>query len=71
MTPKSLPLLMALLAASSLWGQTTPPEYDSVMRTLGKQGDYRINVLKVNILRNDVKVNIDGISVPTPFGFGG
>src|SRR4051812_35352608 len=57
----------ALLAQS----QTMPVEYDGVLKTLGKQGDYKSNVLKVNIPRNDVKVTIDGIATPTPFGFGG
>src|SRR2546423_14350869 len=41
------------------------------MTTLDKKGDYKGNVLKVNIPRNDVKVTIDGIATPTPFGFGG
>jgi hypothetical protein len=39
--------------------------------TLQKKGDFKDNVLKVNIPRNDVKVTIDGIATPTPFGFGG
>src|SRR5437868_5663869 len=52
-------------------GQETPAEYQQVMKALGKQGDYKANVLKVNIPRNDLKVTIDGASTPTPFGFGG
>src|SRR5258706_51946 len=33
--------------------------------------DFQDAFLKINIPRNDVKVTIDGISTPTPFGFGG
>src|SRR5438105_5725829 len=54
--------------------QTPPPmpaDYQSVLTTLGKQGDFKDNVLKVNIPRNDLKVVVDGIATPTPFGFGG
>src|SRR5213079_1300379 len=53
------------------FGQAVPAEYDGVLKSLGKQGDFKDNVLKVNIPRNDLKVTIDGISTPPPFGFGG
>jgi hypothetical protein len=61
-----------LLFASVTFGQgTIPAEYQQVLSTLGRQGDYAANVLKVNIPRNDISVTVAGIKTPTPFGFGG
>ena len=48
-----------------------PREYQEVLQALGKQGDFKANVLKINIPRNDLKVTVDDIATPTPFGFGG
>src|SRR5689334_5498911 len=53
------------------WAQDVPAEYQQVLTTLGKQGDYKANVLKVNIPRNDVTVTVANVKTPTPFGFGG
>src|ERR687887_180820 len=57
--------------ASIARAQDIPAEYQQVLTTLGKQGDYKANVLKVNIPRNDVTVTVANVKTPTPFGFGG
>src|SRR4029434_4305741 len=48
-----------------------PDAYQQVLTTLGKQGDFKANVLKVNIPRNDLSVTVANVKTPTPFGFGG
>jgi len=48
-----------------------PSEYKVVLQTLGRQGDFKANVLKVNIPRSDLSVTVAGVKTPTPFGFGG
>src|SRR6266542_3654781 len=57
--------------ASLGWAQDIPAEYQQVLTKLGKQGDYKANVLKVNIPRNDLSVTVANVKTPTPFGFGG
>lgn len=59
------------LATPVLRAQEMPAEYKHVLDALGRQGDFKDGVLKINIPRSDLKVAIDGIATPTPFGFGG
>ena len=73
---KSLSVIATVLTvtgASIGWvgAQEIPADYQQVLTALGKPGDYRANVLKVNIPRNDVSVTVAGVKTPTPFGFGG
>src|SRR5215207_3693527 len=67
----SFVLASAVLAPAGASGQDIPAEYKSVLTTLGKTGDFKDGVLKVNIPRNDLTVTIDKRPAPTPFGFGG
>jgi hypothetical protein len=64
-------LIAFVVSSLMLHGQNMPADYDQVLKTLGKQGDFKANVLKINIPRNDLKVTVDGVATPTPFGFGG
>src|SRR6202163_5117854 len=62
---------LSLSFASVARAQDMPAEYQQVLTALGKQGDYKANVLKVNIPRKDVSVTVANVKTPTPFGFGG
>src|SRR5713226_3994687 len=57
--------------SSSTFAQDVPSDYQEVLKFLGRTGDFKANVLKVNVPRNDLHVSIAGNSAPTPFGFGG
>jgi hypothetical protein len=70
-TRLGLACVVALLFACPVAGQEIPADYAGILKVLGRQGDYKDAVLKVNIPRNDLRVVIDGIGTPTPFGFGG
>src|SRR5512142_3101242 len=62
---------LSLLAVSLASAQQVPDRYKEVLTTLGRQGDFKDNVLKVNIPRSDLNVTIANMKAPTPFGFGG
>ena len=64
-------VMFLVLPASAFSQAAMPADYQSVLTTLGKQGDFKENVLRVNIPRNDLHVTVDGVATPTPFGFGG
>src|SRR5437016_797759 len=64
-------LLYVTFGSIPAQAQEMPKQYQGVLDTLGKKGDYKGNVLKVNIPRADLTVTVDGVATPTPFGFGG
>jgi hypothetical protein len=68
-------IAVCMMAVSAMFvpvfAQEVPPEYQQVLKIVGKSGDYKSNVLKVNIPRSDLHMTVAGISLPTPFGFGG
>jgi hypothetical protein len=57
--------------SSLVSAQEVPSDYQEVLKSLDRKGDFKAGVLKVNIPRNDLKMTIQGFSTPTPFGFGG
>src|SRR6266478_2207733 len=60
-----------LLSGMSSLAQDIPSDYQEVLKSLDRKGDFKAEVLKVNIPRNDLKMTIQGVATPTPFGFGG
>src|SRR6476646_4959403 len=63
--------LLSITIIAPVWAQDVPAPYKEVLTFLGKSGDFKDNVLKVNIPRNDVTVTVASVATPTPFGFGG
>src|SRR6266850_341482 len=55
----------------SALAQDVPRDYQEVLKSLDRKGDFKAGVLKVNVPRSDLKITIQGFSTPTPFGFGG
>jgi hypothetical protein len=64
-------LIVFALGPTSAAQQDVPMDYQAVFTALGKTGDFKDGVLKVNIPRSDLRVTIGGRPAPTPFGFGG
>src|SRR5258708_7134874 len=60
-----------LLCGLSAFAQDMPSDYQEVLKSLDRKGDFKAGVLKVHIPRNDLKITIQGFPTPTPFGFGG
>src|SRR5690348_15933132 len=63
----------AFIAAGAITAsaQEMPAAYKDVLTTLGRPGDFKDNVLKVTIPRNDLQVTVANVKTPTPFGFRG
>jgi hypothetical protein len=61
-------LCLVLTAARA---QDIPSDYQDVLKSLDRKGDFKAGVLKVNIPRSDLKMMVQGVPTPTSFGFGG
>ena len=64
-------VVLVILGTLPALAQEVPAPYKDVLSMLGKPGDFKDNVLKINMPRNDVTVTVAGVATPTPFGFGG
>jgi Domain of Unknown Function (DUF1259) len=51
--------------------QDVPADYQEVLKSLDRKGDFKEGVLKVNIPRSDLNITVQGVATPTSFGFGG
>jgi opacity protein-like surface antigen len=63
--------VLLVAACATAIAQEVPAPYKDVLTYLGRQGDFKANVLKVNIPRSDLSMTVAGVKTPTPFGFGG
>jgi hypothetical protein len=66
-----LAVIASVLLPSLAHAQEMAAAYKQVLDTLGKMGDFKNSVLKLNIPRNDLSVTVANVTTPTPFGFGG
>ena len=67
LTSLSIPVLACSMVvftlANAAPAQEMPSDYQQVLKIVGKSGDYKSNVLKVNIPRNDLHMKIAGKAV--------
>src|ERR1700739_4845390 len=67
---------LAMMACLVFWevsafAQDISSDYQDVLKSLDRKGDFKDGVLKVNIPRSDLKITVAGVATPTPLGFGG
>ena len=67
----AIAILFVSFCTASAVAQEMPADYKKVLEVLGRSGDFKAGVLKVNVPRNDLQVTVAGMPLPTPFGFGG
>ena len=58
-----LAVLGCVASTAPLLAQDMPADYQQVLSTLGRQGDFKASVLKVNVPRNDLSVTVAGSSI--------
>jgi hypothetical protein len=63
--------LVAFALMPGAMAQEIPSDYQQVLKITGRSGDYKANVLKVNVPRNDLHMTVANLALPTTFGFGG
>ena len=58
---KQVWFVVVLSVLSSAWpvvAQEVPTDYQGVLKTLDKKGDFKAGVLKINIPRSDLKMTV-------------
>jgi len=63
--------LASCLLVAAANAQDMPSDYAQVLKIVDKTGDYKSNVLKVNVPRSDLHMTVNNLALPTAFGFGG
>ncbi len=66
----TLAILFSFVFAAGAGTQEMPADYKKVLDVLGRGGDYKAGVLKVNVPRG-MQVQVAGIALPMAFGFSG